>query len=310
MEIKQLRCFVTAAECNSINKAAVQLYTTQPNVSKIIQSLEKELGCNLFKRTNVGLVLTSQGRKLFRHAQTVLRGSELMFSIAKTTEREHLSVASYPSNMISHVFTDYYSSFGNSETSMELLEGSSEIVIEHVEQYRCEIGVLFVGHNVLGTLNNWLRNKKLEFHSAARKAACIYVGPNHPFYERKTIKVSELINLKFIQPPKDYFSVENHLNLICPELSHVNLVNPVVTTYSDHASISFLSKTDLCSLGIFLIDASYQKNDIRALQIEGVERNLHLGYVKRINTTFSKLADGFIGMLTTFIKNCDESSEL
>jgi DNA-binding transcriptional LysR family regulator len=296
---------VTAIECNSINRAAAKLYTTQPNVSKIIRSLEKELGCNLFKRTNHGLVLTPKGQKLFHHAQTVLHGSELMFAIAKGVVREHFGVASYPSNMISHVFTDYYSQFSNSGTSMELLEGASGTVVEHVERYRCEIGVLYVGHNLLGTLNHWLGYKKLEFHPIAQKTACIYVGPNNPFYERKTIKACELTNLKFIESPRDYFSIGNHLAPLSSEFSHLDTIHPVVTTNSDHAVISFLSKTDLCSFGIFLLDASYQKNDIRALQIEGAERNLYLGYVKRVNTALSNPAEGFIDMLTAFIENCD-----
>jgi DNA-binding transcriptional LysR family regulator len=305
IEIKQLRYFVTAAECGSINKAAEQLYTTQPNVSKIVRSLEKELGCDLFKRTSHGLLLTQRGQKLFYHARTVLRGSELMFSIAKGTAREHLGVASYPSNMISHVLTDYYNQCENCEITMELLEGASETVVEHVERYRCEIGVLYVGHNLLGTLSHWLGNKKMEFHSITQKRACIYVGPNHPFYERKTIKASELIDLKFIQPFKDYFSAENYMDTLNPALTYSNAIHPAAITNSDHATISFLSKTDLCSFGIFLLNPSCQENDIRAVQIEGAEKNLHLGYVKRMNTALSIPANEFINMLTEFIKSCD-----
>jgi DNA-binding transcriptional LysR family regulator len=174
-----------------------------------------------------------------------------------------------------------------------------------VERYRCEIGVLYVGHNMLGTLNHWLDHKKLEFHSIAQKPACVYVGPNHPFYKRKTIKASELAGLKFIQPSKDHFSMENHLEPLGPELSGIDIIHPTVTTNSDHALISFLSDTDLCSLGIFLLRASYQRNDIKALQIEGTEKNLHLGYIKHINAALSNPANGFIDILTAFVENCN-----
>ena len=50
MEIKQLEYFVAASECGSFNKAAQCLYTSQPNVSKVVSSLEKELGRELFER--------------------------------------------------------------------------------------------------------------------------------------------------------------------------------------------------------------------------------------------------------------------
>ena len=36
MEIKQLKYFVTAVDCGSLNQAAQQLYTTQPNVSRVL----------------------------------------------------------------------------------------------------------------------------------------------------------------------------------------------------------------------------------------------------------------------------------
>ncbi|MEI3282916.1 MAG: LysR family transcriptional regulator [Enterocloster sp.] len=51
MELRQLEYFMVTCEKGSFNQAAECLYTTQPNVSKVISSLEKELGRPLFERT-------------------------------------------------------------------------------------------------------------------------------------------------------------------------------------------------------------------------------------------------------------------
>lgn len=48
MELKQLKFYLTCVECGSLGKAAEKLYTTQPNVSKVIHALEDELGGELF----------------------------------------------------------------------------------------------------------------------------------------------------------------------------------------------------------------------------------------------------------------------
>ena len=45
MELKQLEYFMVACEKGSFNQAAECLYTSQPNVSKVIGMLEQELGC-------------------------------------------------------------------------------------------------------------------------------------------------------------------------------------------------------------------------------------------------------------------------
>ena len=43
MELRQLEYFMITCEKGSFNQAAECLYTTPPNVSKVISSLEKEL---------------------------------------------------------------------------------------------------------------------------------------------------------------------------------------------------------------------------------------------------------------------------
>ena len=69
MELRQLEYFMITCEKGSFNQAAECLYTTQPNVSKVISSLEKELGRPLFERSSRGIHITPYGHydgKLYR----------------------------------------------------------------------------------------------------------------------------------------------------------------------------------------------------------------------------------------------------
>ena len=61
MELRQLEYFMITCEKGSFNQAAECLYTTQPNVSKVISSLEKELGRPLFERSSRGIRITPYG---------------------------------------------------------------------------------------------------------------------------------------------------------------------------------------------------------------------------------------------------------
>ena len=69
MELKQLEYFITVTETGSLGKAAIKLYTSQPNVSKVIKKLEDELGCELFDRTTRGLRLNGNGLKIYEYAK-------------------------------------------------------------------------------------------------------------------------------------------------------------------------------------------------------------------------------------------------
>ena len=52
LEVKELQYFVVCADLSSFSRAAEVLYTTQPNVSKVIRSLEEKLGFEVFERDN------------------------------------------------------------------------------------------------------------------------------------------------------------------------------------------------------------------------------------------------------------------
>ena len=61
------RTFYYVARYGNFTKAANVLCASQPNVTRSIGNLEKQLGCRLFVRSNRGVVLTPEGERLFDH---------------------------------------------------------------------------------------------------------------------------------------------------------------------------------------------------------------------------------------------------
>ena len=60
------KTFYFVAKYGNITAAAEALYSEQPNVTRTIKNLERDLGCVLFTRSNKGVTLTPEGEKLFR----------------------------------------------------------------------------------------------------------------------------------------------------------------------------------------------------------------------------------------------------
>lgn len=52
--IRSLRTFVRAFELGSLSAVAREQRTTQPTISKVVASLEKNLGVRLLERTTTG----------------------------------------------------------------------------------------------------------------------------------------------------------------------------------------------------------------------------------------------------------------
>jgi DNA-binding transcriptional LysR family regulator len=73
MDTELARTFLSVVAAGNFVKAAERLFVTQSTVSARIQSLEQQLGCQLFVRNKAGTVLTPAGRQFQKHATTLLR---------------------------------------------------------------------------------------------------------------------------------------------------------------------------------------------------------------------------------------------
>ena len=78
MTIQQLKQVITVADAGSMNEAAKRLYITQPSLSAAIKSLEKEIGLEIFNRSNRGIVTTPEGEEFLGYARQITEQYDLM----------------------------------------------------------------------------------------------------------------------------------------------------------------------------------------------------------------------------------------
>jgi len=72
MELRTLKYFLAVAQEENITKAAEILHTTQPNLSRQLNSLEEEFGRKLFIRGKRKITLTEEGMFLRKRAQEII----------------------------------------------------------------------------------------------------------------------------------------------------------------------------------------------------------------------------------------------
>jgi DNA-binding transcriptional LysR family regulator len=76
MDMKQLRYFMAIAEEGQITAAAKRLHIAQPPLSQQLKLMENELGVSLFEREGRGVLLTEEGKALYRHAVKLISSME------------------------------------------------------------------------------------------------------------------------------------------------------------------------------------------------------------------------------------------
>jgi len=73
MNISHLKTYLMVASTKSFTRAAQELFTTQPTVTNHIQSLEEELGYQLFVRSGASVRLTAEGERLAQKVNEIFR---------------------------------------------------------------------------------------------------------------------------------------------------------------------------------------------------------------------------------------------
>lgn len=94
MNAEYYRVFLTVGRVRSITRAAEELFTSQPAITRTIKNLENELGTKLFTRSKRGVELTREGQILYEHV-------EMAFTMLEKGEREIASATSLSKGAIS-----------------------------------------------------------------------------------------------------------------------------------------------------------------------------------------------------------------
>ena len=67
------RIFYHVAHYRSFTRAAQVLFSNQPNITRAVKNLEAALGCTLLIRSNRGVQLTDEGKRLYEHISIAIK---------------------------------------------------------------------------------------------------------------------------------------------------------------------------------------------------------------------------------------------
>lgn len=141
MDSSLLKIFLSVADNKSISLGAKELGFAQSNVTSRIKQLEKSLECSLFYRVPKGVVLTSDGERLYKHAiEIVKKVEDAILDMQNSQHQKKLIVGSTDCNAavrISSFLMQVHKDFPNMQ--MELLTGTTRDMLELISNYKVDI---------------------------------------------------------------------------------------------------------------------------------------------------------------------------
>jgi len=192
MNLKQLEVFLAVVETGSFSRAAEKTFITQSTVSQHISSLEKEFDLKLLDRTGKGVLPTEGGKIFLEHArQIVSQAREVPVAMKRFMGLEDASLKMGASNIPgNYLIPKAISSFLELYPGVTLTvwQGDSRETLDRLKSEEIEIGII-------GTLFD---EQSIDFHPLGWDKIVLTVKKNHPWSERKSITIQELLSERYV----------------------------------------------------------------------------------------------------------------
>lgn len=302
MTLNQLLYVIAISKENSLNEASKKLFISQPSLTSALQSLEREIGFQIFNRTNNGISLTTKGSEFLGYAKSVIEQYELLESkyITQTNVKRTFSVSMQHYTFAVNAFVEMVKEFGLDKYEFEVRETRTFEVIEDVKNQRSEIGVLYLNDYNKTILTKVLGENSLEFTPLFDCSIYAYMSRNNPLAIEK-LKTGETIRIEELDEyPCLAFDQGDHNSAYFAEEMLSTYQYKRLIRVNDRATILNLmigiNGYTLCS-GIICEDLN--GSDYCAIKVDTNEK-MTIGYISRKKSVMSKIATKYIEELSSY----------
>lgn len=198
MDIRHLEYFTTVAKYLSFTKASHKLHISQPTISKMIKSLEEELGVTLFYRSP-RIALTDAGRALFRQSKNILNSFdniESELADVMTMKKGNIRIGLPPiigASFFPQIIGEFKELYP--KVDIQIIEVGSKKIEEGIEDGTLDIGVVCT-----------IPTKKdtFDMFSFIKSPLMVIVHPEHKLASNKIVSFKDLENEPFVLYREDF----------------------------------------------------------------------------------------------------------
>jgi LysR family hydrogen peroxide-inducible transcriptional activator len=146
MNIRDLKYISAVAQLQHFGKAAERCYVSQPTLSGQIKKLERQLGVQIFERTNRRVMPTDIGLEIIAHARQILSEIDHITDLAESAQdplSAKFRLGAFPT-LASYIFPDLVSGIKDTmpKLRLALLEEKTGVLIEKLKSGQIDAALL------------------------------------------------------------------------------------------------------------------------------------------------------------------------
>lgn len=303
MTLTQLNYLITIAETKSLNKAAEQLYVSQPSLTNAIKELEKELGITLFYRSGRGVTLTNDGTEFLLYAKQIYGQYEsVLEKYGKGgSYKKKFGVSTQHYSFAVKAFVDMAKEFDMSKYEFALRETKTMEVISDVNTMKSEIGILYLSDFNRKAIEKLLKSYNLEFHHLVDCQAYVYIWKDHPLAKEASISFAQLNGY----PCLSFEQGDNSSFYFAEEILSTNEYSQVIKANDRATMLNLMVGLNGYTLCSGIICEELNGNDFVAVPFRDDAQNpnsvMEIGYIVKKNTVRSKMGELYIEKLKEYL---------
>ena len=305
MTLQQLRYAIGIAKVGSFNKAAENLFISQPSLTAAIRDLEEEIGIIIFNRTSRGVSLTVEGEEfiaqasqLYHHYETVLErysdGVHQKKKFAVSTQHYSFAIKS---------FVEMVKKFNIDEYNFAIRETKTKEVIDDVAGLKSEIGILYLSDFNRKYITYLLKERELEFHHLIDCKAYAYMWKDHPLASRKSVNLKDLSDY----PCLSFEQSENGSYYFAEEILSTNEYHRTIKANDRATMLNLMVGLNGYTLCSGIISEEINGSDYVAIPFKDAkgedDRTMEIGYIVKKNFMLSTICRLYISEMEEYLKN-------
>lgn len=297
MTLQQLIYSVKIAETKSMNKAATELFISQPALSSAIRELEEELKIEIFIRNPKGVIVTVEGENFLKYAMQMVEMAEMLKDRYESDENKlnKFSVSMQHYSFAVEAFMKLAEEFKLNDYELAVHETKTSEVIENVEEFRSEIGIIYQHSFNEKAINRILSDKDLTFNPLFDCEVYVYMSSAHPLAQKKKIKFDELIDY----PCLSFEQGINNSFYYAEEMFSTYKYKRIIKADDRATMLNLMTGMNGFTLCSGIICEKLNGNGYVAIPIV-TEEKMTIGYIKRKNMPLSKLGERYVTILETY----------
>lgn len=297
MTLQQLIYSVKIAETKSMNKAAAELFISQPALSNAIHELEEELNIEIFFRNQRGIIVTTEGENFLSYARHIVEMSNMLKDRYSSDEMKtnKFSVSMQHYSFAVEAFMKLAEEFKLNDYELAVHETKTAEVIENVEKFRSELGIIYQNEFNKKALNKIFADKSLEFVNLFECEIYVYMSSEHPLAKKDSVSFEEL----FDYPCLSFEQGDNNSFYYAEEMFPTQKYNRIIKADDRATMLNLMTGMQGFTLCSGIICEKLNGDGYTAIPLKTDEK-MNIGYIKRKNMPLSKLGERYVSILKTY----------